>query len=84
MTSKDETLQVILDFVVQEYVEDGADVEIGPDTPLISSGIVDSFSMVSLKSFLERKFKISIPDSKATAEAFDTVSSIAALVERCS
>ena len=35
--------------------------------PLISGGIVDSFSMVSLKRFLEnRSIDIPIPDDKAT------------------
>jgi acyl carrier protein len=50
------------------------------DTPLISGGIVDSFSMVSLKRFLENKYKISIPDDKATPEAFDSVNKICTLV----
>ena len=50
--------------------------------PLISGGIVDSFSMVSLKRFLEKKYDISIPDADASPEAFDTVNSIAALVQR--
>jgi acyl carrier protein len=52
------------------------------ETPLISGGIVDSFSMVSLKRFLEKKCKIQIPDVDASPEAFDSVNSIAALVER--
>ena len=52
------------------------------DTPLITGGIVDSFSMVSLKRFLEKKYDIQIPDADATPEAFDTVDSIVALVER--
>ena len=69
---------VIREYVVKEYVED--DTEIGFDTPLISGGIVDSFSMVSLKRFLENKYKISIPDNKATPEAFDTVNKIIKLV----
>ncbi len=81
MVNKDELLQIILDYVKQEYIEEGDDTEVTSDTRLISSGIVDSFSMVSLKLFLERKFKISIPDGKATPEAFDTVSSIADLVK---
>jgi len=46
----------------------------------ISGGIVDSFSMVSLKRFLENKYKISIPDEKATPEAFDSVTKIVSLV----
>jgi acyl carrier protein len=49
---------------------------------LISGGIVDSFSMVSLKRFLERKCAIKIPDADATPQAFDTVQSIVALVRR--
>ena len=53
-----------------------------PTTRLITGGIVDSFSMVSLKRFLERKYDVKIPDADATPEAFDTVDTIAALVER--
>jgi acyl carrier protein len=36
--------------------------------------------MVSLKRFLENKYKISIPDDQATPEAFDSVDKIAVLV----
>jgi len=74
--------QAILDYVRREYLEEGDERALGPDTPLISGGIVDSFSMVSLKRFLERKHSIRIPDAEATPAAFDTVRSIAALVER--
>ncbi len=70
--------EIVRQYVVKEYVED--DTEIGFDTPLISGGIVDSFSMVSLKRFLENKYQISIPDDKATPEAFDSVNKIVALV----
>ena len=76
----DELEKIILDYVIEEYLDEDSDEEIDLDTPLISSGIVDSFSMVSLKTFLERKYNISIPDDKATPEAFDTVKSIANLV----
>lgn len=79
----DEMRKTIRDYVVKEYLEEGDDREIGDDTPLISGGIVDSFSMVSLKRFLERKYDIRIPDADATPQAFDTVASIAALVARC-
>jgi acyl carrier protein len=78
----DELKQVIRDYLVKEYLEEGDDRQIGEDTPLITGGIVDSFSMVSLKRFLERKYSIQIPDAEATPQAFDTVNSIAALVTR--
>jgi acyl carrier protein len=78
----DEMRDTVLEYVVEEYVDEEDDGEVGYDTPLISSGIVDSFSMVSLKVFLEKKYKISLPDNEATPEAFDTVNKICALVRR--
>ena len=76
----EEIRDVVLAYVIKEYLED-PDEEISFDTPLISGGIVDSFSMVSLKRFLENKYKISIPDEKASPEAFDSVNKITTLVQ---
>ncbi len=72
---------IVLTYVKNEYLEEGDDREINFDTPLISGGIVDSFSMVSLKRFLENKYNIQIPDAKASPEAFDTVNNIANLLK---
>jgi acyl carrier protein len=76
--------EMILGYIKNEYLdEDEADeTNLDENTPLISSGIVDSFSMVSLKRFLEKKFSIAIPDDEASPQAFDTVTSIMALVNR--
>ena len=75
----DDLKDVVLKYVTEEYLEADSD-PINYETPLISGGIVDSFSMVSLKRFLENKYNISIPDDKATPEAFDSVNKIAVLV----
>ena len=77
----EEIKEVVKEYVIEEYLEDDEE-ELNYDTPLISSGIVDSFSMVSLKRFLETKYKISLPDNEATPEAFDTINSITALVQK--
>ena len=77
--NREEIKDIVLKYVIEEYMEDENE-EITYDTPLISGGIVDSFSMVSLKRFLENKYKISIPDEKASPEAFDTVNKITDLV----
>jgi len=77
-----EIKDVVLEYVIDEYVDEDDDVEVTFDTPLISSGLVDSFSMVSLKAFLEKKYEIRLPDEEATPEAFDTVNSIVALVQK--
>ncbi len=78
----DEMRDMVLEYVIDEYVDEEDDEEVGFDTPLISSGIVDSFSMVSLKVFLEKKCHVSLPDKEATPEAFDTVNKICELVRR--
>jgi acyl carrier protein len=76
----DELKDVILEYVIAEYADE--DDKVTYDTPLISGGLVDSFSMVSLKRFLEMKYKISIPDEDASPEAFDSVNKIVELVQR--
>lgn len=72
---------IILEYVIEEYCDEEND-DVTYDTPLISGGIVDSFSMVSLKRFLENKYNIQIPDADASPEAFDTVNKIEELVKR--
>jgi acyl carrier protein len=76
-----ELKNAILDYVKKEYLEEDDDREITFNTPLISGGIVDSFSMVSLKRFLETRYKIQIPDAKASPEAFDSVDNIIKLLQ---
>ncbi len=77
----EEMKDLVLKYVIKEYMED-EDEEITYDTPLISSGYVDSFSMITLLVFLENKFNIKIPPAKATPEAFNTVNSIVTLVSQ--
>jgi acyl carrier protein len=76
--------EMILEYIKREYLDenDADDMTLDENTPLISSGIVDSFSMVSLKRFLEKKYEVRLPDEEATPQAFDTVTSIIALVNK--
>jgi acyl carrier protein/D-alanine--poly(phosphoribitol) ligase subunit 2 len=76
----DDLKKLLADYVKKEYLDEDSDMEVTPETKLISSGIVDSFSMVSLKTFLEKKFSIKLPDEKATPEAFDSVNNIIELL----
>jgi acyl carrier protein len=78
---QDDLKKLIIDYVTKEYLDEDSDQKITETTKLISGGIVDSFSMVSLKMFLEKKFQIKIPDEKATPEAFDSVNNIIALIQ---
>ena len=51
------------------------------DAPLISSGIIDSFGVLEVMAFLEDTFGISIDPNRHELTEFESVDSIAALVE---
>lgn len=50
------------------------------ETPLFSSGIVDSFGVLQLIAFLEEAFHVDIDTSRRELTEFDTVRKIAGLV----
>lgn len=52
------------------------------DTPLFSSGIVDSFGVLELIAFLEEAFSIDLDPSQHELEEFDTVAKTLALVHK--
>lgn len=47
--------------------------ELKPDQPLISSGLIDSFSLVDVGLFIEDEFGVRIDDSDLTVELMDTL-----------
>lgn len=55
---------------------------IGLETGLVSTGLVDSFSLIKVLAFVEDEFGVVIPDEAATAETMNSVRLIGALVDR--
>lgn len=53
---------------------------ISPDEPLISSGLIDSFSLVDLALLTEDAFGVRIEDTELTAETFDTLTQLVELI----
>tara|TARA_R110002072_G_scaffold168861_3_gene322527 strand:- start:5427 stop:5651 length:225 start_codon:yes stop_codon:yes gene_type:complete len=52
----------------------GVDIsQIGPETPLLSSGVIDSFSLLTLLSFLEERGGFRVNPADMTLENLDTV-----------
>lgn len=80
---KEQMQELVLEFIKNEYLDD-EDIDLNYETPLISNGLVDSFSMVSLLVFLENTFSIKIPPNKATRQSFDSINRIVDLVNEYS
>lgn len=73
---------VIRNYIVSEYLPGETPANLRDDTPLRTSGILDSMATLSLVSFLEDTFKISIDAHETGIEDFDRIEDIAALVAR--
>ncbi len=71
----------LINFIKAEYLTD-EDVIITPDTKLISTGLIDSFSLVSLQAFIEKEFKKKIPAPRITSESFDTVNQMVEIINQ--
>lgn len=71
----------LIDFIKGEYLED-PDMEINANTKLISSGLIDSFSLVSLQTYIEKEFGKRIPAPRITAQSFDTVKQMVEIINQ--
>jgi acyl carrier protein len=54
---------------------------IQPDEALISSGLIDSFSLMDLALFVEDTFGVRIEDTELNAETFDNLQTLADLIQ---
>lgn len=54
--------------------------KIQPDEPLISSGLVDSFSLVDLAIYIEDSFCVHIDDTELNVDTFNTIQQLAGLI----
>lgn len=59
----------------------GASSPLGQDTPLVSSGLLDSLDIVSIVAFAEKEFGARFEPADVTRDSFETPASILALLE---
>lgn len=71
----------LIEYLKAEILRD-PDADIGPDTPLVSSGMVDSFCLIQVVRELEKIVALKIPASKVAPGDLDTVSQMFATAER--
>jgi acyl carrier protein len=67
---------------IQENLSTNPAQPIEEDTPLLSSGLIESFSLVQLVVHVEVAYGIKIAAAFRTEEHFDSVAQIVALAER--
>jgi acyl carrier protein len=67
------------DFVRGELLSK-SDYPLGDDEPLITGGLIDSFSLAQVGVFIEETFKVYLPDTDLTVANMDTINRMVASV----
>ena len=75
-----DTLTTLADYIKRDILKQ-PNRTLAPDTKLISSGLVDSFSLVALSEFVQDTFGVTIDDTELNAQTFDTLAQLTDLVE---
>jgi acyl carrier protein len=55
--------------------------KIAAEEPLLSSGLIDSFSLMDLALYVEDTFGVRIEDTELNANTFDTLNQLSALIQ---
>jgi acyl carrier protein len=72
----------IRQFILTRYLPGESADNLRDDTPLRSSGILDSLATLGLISFLEQEYGIEVEAHETDVDNFDRIEDIAAFVER--
>jgi acyl carrier protein len=68
-------------FILTEVMEMDDEAELPPDVPLLS-GLLDSFGLLTLLTYLEETYDITIEHNDVVDENFHSVQAVAGLVAR--
>ena len=75
-----ETISSLATFIASKILKQSKRV-ITADESLISSGLIDSFSLMDLALYVEDTFGVRIEDTELNADTFDNLTQLAALIE---
>lgn len=76
-----DTLERLHEYVTSKFAGEGSP-SIGPDDDLLRQGLLDSIAIMEVVAFVEQAFGISVEGDEVTVDNFQSLASIARLVER--
>ena len=76
-----QTEAIIRHFIAEDLLAGKRDAVPDPDESLISAGILDSAAVLTLLTFVEKQFGVTIDDTEVTPANFGTINRITKFVE---
>jgi acyl carrier protein len=75
----DEIMQTVSTYIANQIHKQPKRV-LAPEEPLISNGLVDSFSLVDLSLFIEKTYDVYIDNTELNRETFDSLDQLVNLI----
>ena len=75
----DEIIPKLRDFITKEILQQPGR-NLAEDQKLISSGLIDSLSLVDISIFVEDEFQVTIDDTELNADTFDTLNELKEII----
>jgi acyl carrier protein len=79
-----DNVQIVKQFIVDEFIPDVPVDDLEVDYDLIANGVIDSLGLLRVISWLENEYHIPIDDVEIAEHDFVTVTAIVSFVERWS
>jgi len=75
----------MIESTIERYIIDsllkGKKKQIDPDESLISTGVLDSLTLLQLISFIEEQFNFKVDDNEMVPEYFQSIKNIKSFIE---
>jgi acyl carrier protein len=71
---------IVRDFIINNIAESSNGNGIGDTDSLLDTGVLDSFGIMKLLSFLEERFQMQLDSQELMPENFDTIDAISHLI----
>ena len=75
-----EIMQIISNYIAIQILKQPKRILL-PDEALLSSGLIDSFSLIDLSLFIEKEFNVFIDNTELNPQTFDTLAQLTSLVQ---
>ncbi|OGS04639.1 MAG: acyl carrier protein [Elusimicrobia bacterium RIFCSPLOWO2_12_FULL_59_9] len=77
----DNIREEIRQYILSQFLPGERSANLQDDTPLLTSGIVDSLGMLRMIGFIEQRFVIEVDAHDATVDNFERIQDIAVFIE---
>lgn len=78
----DQITEEIRQYILTEFLPGEKASNLHDDTPLRTSGIIDSIGLLRLIDFIERRYSIQVEAYEAGVENFDQIQDIASFIRK--